>query len=67
MQRFEPELFQEVVRILADTGQSTETLTSTERRIGSDPQQGVIRRGRPGKDIQFLLDQLFNQMGGGGQ
>jgi hypothetical protein len=67
MQRFEPELFQEVVRILADTGQSTETLTSTERRIGSDPQQGVLRRGRPGKDIQFLLDQLFNQMGGGGQ
>lgn len=63
MQRFEPELFQEVVRILSDTGQSTNTLTSTERRIGADAQLGVQRRGRSGEDVQFLLDQLFSQLG----
>ena len=66
MQRFEPELFQEVVRVLSDTGASGNTLTSTERRIGSDAQAGVSRRGRSGEDVQFLLDQLFNQMGQGG-
>jgi hypothetical protein len=67
MQRFEPELFDEVVRVLSDTGQSNNTLTSTERRIGSDNQLGAQRRGRSGEDVQFLLDQLFSQMGGGGQ
>jgi hypothetical protein len=67
MQQFEPELFQEVVRMLSDTGQSPNTLTSTERRIGADAQLGVQRRGRSGEDVQFLLDQLFSQMGGGGQ
>ena len=64
MQRFEPELFQEVVRVLSDTGGSQNTLTSTERRIGADAEVGVTRRGRSGEDVQFLLDQLFNQMGG---
>ncbi len=63
MQQFEPELFSEVVRILGDTGQQPNTLTSTERRIGSDAQMGVMKQGRSGKDVQFLLDQLFNQMG----
>lgn len=67
MQKFEPELFQEVVRMLSDTGQSPNTLTSTERRIGADAQLGVQRRGRSGEDVRFLLDQLFSQMGGGGQ
>lgn len=66
MQRFEPELFDEVVRILADTGQQPNSLTSTERRIGSDAQMGIQRRGRSGEDVQFLLDQLFNQMGNPG-
>lgn len=65
MQRFEPDLFQEVVRILADTGQSTNTLTSTERRIGTDSQTGAVNRGRSSEDVQFLLDQLFSQMGNG--
>lgn len=65
MQRFEPELFQEVVRILSDTGQSPHTLTSTERRIGADAQLGIQKVGRSGEDVQFLLDQLFSQMGGG--
>jgi hypothetical protein len=63
MQRFEPELFNEVVRVLADTGQQPNSLTSTERRIGSDAQMGVMRQGRSGDDVQFLLDQLFTQMG----
>lgn len=66
MQRFEPELFNEVVRILADTGQQPNSLTSTERRIGSDAQMGIQRRGRSGEDVQFLLDQLFTQMGSPG-
>jgi len=66
MQRFEPELFNEVVRVLADTGQQPNSLTSTERRIGSDAQIGVQRRGRSGEDVQFLLDQLFSQMGNPG-
>lgn len=63
MQQFEPELFQEVVRTLSDTGASQNTLTSTERRIGSDAKLGVDRRGRSADDVQFLLDQLFSQMG----
>ncbi|MCK5641839.1 MAG: hypothetical protein KAJ19_13635 [Gammaproteobacteria bacterium] len=68
MQKFEPELFDEVVRILSDTGQQPGSLTSTERRIGANQEMGVQRRGRSGEDVQFLLDQLFNQMGqpGGG-
>lgn len=65
MQKFEPELFQEVVRVLSDMGPSQNTLTSTERRIGADEQVGATRRGRPAEDVQFLLDQLFNQMGQG--
>lgn len=66
MQKFEPELFQEVVRILSDTsgGSSGNTLTSTERRIGSDAQSGVQSRGRSPEDTQFLLNELFSQMGG---
>lgn len=63
MQRFEPELFQEVVRVLSDTGQSKSTLTSTERRIGANAEVGAMRRGRSPEDVQFLLDQLFSQMG----
>jgi hypothetical protein len=63
MQRFEPELFQEVVRVLSDTGQSKDTLTSTERRIGANAEVGAMRRGRSTEDVQFLLDQLFSQMG----
>jgi len=65
MQQFEPDLFQEVVRVLSDTSQSTNSLTSTERRIGSDAQLGVQRRGRSANDVQFLLDELFNQMNQG--
>jgi hypothetical protein len=67
MQKFEPELMQEVVRVLSDTGQSPNTLTSTERRIGSDAQLGIQKRGRSGEDVRFLIDQLFSQMGGGVQ
>lgn len=64
MQQFEPELFQDIVRTLADTGQSKNTLTSTERRIGSSAQAGAVNRGRSPEDVKFLLDQLFSQMGG---
>lgn len=63
MQRFEPELFQEVIRILGDTGQSKNTLTSTERRIGTNAQVGAQARGREPEDVEFLLDQLFSQLG----
>lgn len=66
MQRFEPDLFNEVVRILGDTSQQPNSLTSTERRIGSDAQMGIQKRGRSGEDVQFLLDQLFTQMSGAG-
>lgn len=64
MQKFEPDLWQEVVRVLSDTGGTPGTLTSTERRIGSDSQIGATRRGRSPEDMKFLLDELFNQMGG---
>lgn len=67
MQQFEPDLFHEVIRVLSDTGQSKETLTSSERRIGSDarlPASGFRRGGREPADVEFLLDQLFAQMGG---
>jgi hypothetical protein len=67
MQQFEPELFQDVVRVLADTGPSKSTLTSTEREIGANAQMGVVNRGRSPDDVKFLLDQLFSQMGGGSQ
>ncbi len=65
MQKFEPELFQDVIRVLSDTGPSKSTLTSTERRIGQDESVGVAREGRSADDVQFLLDQLFTQMGQG--
>jgi len=64
MQKLEPDLWQEVVRVLADTGGTPGSLTSTERRIGSDSQIGATRRGRSPEDMKFLLDELFNQMGG---
>lgn len=66
MQRFEPDLFNEVVRILGDTSQQPGTLTSTERRIGSEAEIGIRRKGRSGEDMEFLLDQLFSQMGNPG-
>lgn len=62
MQQFEPELFDEIIRTLSDTGQSKSTLTSTERRIGSDSRTGAQSRGRDPEDVKFLLDQLFSQM-----
>ncbi|KKN58752.1 hypothetical protein LCGC14_0549310, partial [marine sediment metagenome] len=65
LQKFEPELFQEVARILSDTGPSQNTLTSTERRIGANEELGAAQRGRDPKDVQFLMDQLFTQMGQG--
>lgn len=68
MQKFEPQMFNDVVRILSDSGDNRDTLTSTERRIGKDAQMGIQRRGRSSEDVKFLLDQLFNQMGDtGGQ
>lgn len=63
MQQFEPDLFNEIIRVLSDTGASKETLTSTERRIGSHAQTGAAARGRDPKDVEFLLDMLFGQLG----
>ena len=64
MQKFEPDLFQEVVRVLSDIGEGPSTLTSTERRIGSSEEVGAGPRGRSKEEVKFLLDQLFSQMGG---
>lgn len=64
MQKFEPAMWEEVVRILSDAGPSRSTLTSTERRIGSSPQAGAAQQGRSSEDMNFLLNELFNQMGG---
>jgi hypothetical protein len=66
MQRYEPELFQEVVRALSDSGRVASELTPTERRIGAQEQMGAVQRGRSKEDIQFLLDEMFNEMGAGG-
>lgn len=63
MQQFEPELFQDIIRTLNDTGPSRETLTSTERRIGAEARVGGKQQGRSPEDVEFLLDQLFRQMG----
>jgi hypothetical protein len=64
MQKFEPELFQDVIRVLSDVGEGPGSLTSSERRIGSSEEVGQGPRGRSKEDVKFLLDQLFNQMGG---
>ena len=66
MQKFEPELFQEVVRHLSQSGQAAPILTDTERRIGSRAQMGAVQRGRSKEDINFMLDEMFNQMGSAG-
>ncbi len=69
MQQFEPELFTDVVRALASGGKQSGSLTSTERRIGSDSRMGIQQGGgRSADDNMFLLDELFNQIGqAGGQ
>lgn len=59
-QRFEPELFQQVIGALSETGQKS-ALTSSERTHGS-PVGGGFSRRKP-KDVEFLLDQLLGQMG----
>lgn len=64
MQKFEPELFQDVIRILSDVGEGPGTLTSSEQRIGASEEVGLGPRGRSPEDVKFLLDQLFSQMGG---
>ena len=65
MQQFEPELFQEVIRVLGDTGPRRDTLTTTERRIGADTRSGAQQaQGRSPKDIELLMKELFRQMGG---
>lgn len=64
MQKFEPELFQDVIRVLSDVGEGPGTLTSSERRIGASEEVGLGPRGRSQEDVKFLLDQLFSQMGG---
>lgn len=60
-QRFEPDLFQQVVGILSDTGQRG-SLTTSERSHGSPIGQGFQSRRKP-QDVNFLLDQLMSQMG----
>jgi len=64
MQKFEPGLFQDVIRVLSDVGEGPGTLTSSEQRIGASQEVGQGPRGRSKEDVKFLLDQMFSQMGG---
>lgn len=63
LQQFEPALFQDIIRVLSDTGPRTDTLTTTERRIGSASRAGQATGGRSARDVEFLLDQFFGQLG----
>jgi len=64
MQQYNPDTMDDIIRILSQSGQSSPTLTSTERRIGKGTQMGAAPRGRKQDDVKFMLDELFNQMGG---
>ncbi len=63
LQQHEPQLFQDVVRLLGDNQQEG-SLTSTERRIGSNAQEGAASRGRSEDDVKFLMQQFFSQVAG---
>jgi hypothetical protein len=63
LQTLEPDLFNEVTRILATTGAQRPTLTPTERRIGNSQDVGTSQRTRSRDQVEFLLDQLLGQMG----
>jgi hypothetical protein len=63
MQSFEPDMFRQVLNTLADTGAAPQTLTETERRIGTASEVAIPSR-RPDKDIKFLLDQLLKEASG---
>jgi hypothetical protein len=62
MTKFEPQLFQEVLRVLATEGVPEGSLTETERQIGT-PRGGAVAGKRTSQDVQFLLDHLLSQMG----
>jgi hypothetical protein len=63
LQQFEPELFHEVARALGEAGRGATGLTSTERRIGASPDQGVAPQGRSNEDTNLLLNEFFKQLG----
>jgi hypothetical protein len=62
MTKFEPQLFNEVLRVLATEGVPEGSLTTTERQIGT-PRGGAVAGQRTSQDVQFLLDHLLSQMG----
>jgi hypothetical protein len=64
MQTYEPDMFNQVLNILANTGAPTAAVTSTERQIGSNVETALPAR-RPDKDVKFLLDQLLAEASGG--
>ena len=66
MQKYEPEMWHEMIRTLSQSGQRQPTLTQTERRIGARKEMGAAQTGRSKEEMTFLLDQMFNQMGSGG-
>lgn len=63
MQTYEPDMFNQVLNVLAGTGAAPSALTSSERQIGSNTERPLPAR-RPDKDIKFLLDQLMNEASG---
>lgn len=63
MQTYEPDMFNQVLNILANTGAAPSSITSSERQIGSNVEKAMPSR-RPDKDIHFLLDQLLKEASG---
>lgn len=62
LQKYEPEMFNRILQVLADQGEQPGGLTATERQIGTPAGAGYTSR-RSAKDVEFLLDQLLQQMG----
>lgn len=62
MQKYEPEMFSQVIRILAQGQETSSSLTVSESRIGS-PVGDQFKGRKSVKNVQFLLDQLLSQAG----
>lgn len=62
LSRYEPELFNRILQVLADQGQQPGALTASERQIGTPVGAGYTGR-RSAREVEFLLDQLLRQLG----
>lgn len=63
LQKFEPEIFEQMLQALASNETNPSTRTPTERSIGGAYEETMPAR-RPDKDTKFLLDQLMQEMSG---